>query len=234
MAGLAFIDYPVTRRGGVLFVAAEGASEIPIRIEAVRKAILLASTWDRDFRGGATASCTELKVRSTMMRGAPRREEFFEAPRSRNPAARGRSGELSPALEGHLAKYRKLIPALALMNHLADFGQGAVSHRALLKALAFAAYLESHAKRVYAGGNEGERSAAGAILSKICGNELEDGFTAREIQRKAWAHLTDRADIQAGLDLLADLDHIAPSAPVIGERGGRPKVSYAINPRTLG
>jgi AAA domain len=38
MAGLAFIDYAVPRRGGVLFVAAEGASEIPIRIEAVRKA----------------------------------------------------------------------------------------------------------------------------------------------------------------------------------------------------
>jgi hypothetical protein len=35
MAGLAFIDYPVVRRGGVLFVAAEGASEIPIRLQAV-------------------------------------------------------------------------------------------------------------------------------------------------------------------------------------------------------
>jgi hypothetical protein len=35
MAGLAFIDYPVTQRGGVLFIAAEGASEIPIRLQAV-------------------------------------------------------------------------------------------------------------------------------------------------------------------------------------------------------
>jgi hypothetical protein len=35
MAGLAFVDYPVARRGGVLFVAAEGASEIPIRLQAV-------------------------------------------------------------------------------------------------------------------------------------------------------------------------------------------------------
>jgi AAA domain-containing protein len=35
MAGLAFIDYPITRRGGILFIAAEGASEIPIRLQAV-------------------------------------------------------------------------------------------------------------------------------------------------------------------------------------------------------
>jgi hypothetical protein len=35
MAGLAFIDYPVVRRGGVLFIAAEGAFEIPIRLRAV-------------------------------------------------------------------------------------------------------------------------------------------------------------------------------------------------------
>jgi AAA domain len=37
MAGLAFIDYPITRNGGILFVAAEGASEIPARLEAVLK-----------------------------------------------------------------------------------------------------------------------------------------------------------------------------------------------------
>jgi 5S rRNA maturation endonuclease (ribonuclease M5) len=147
--------------------------------------------------------------------------------------SRLRSGGLSPALEGHLAKYRKLVPALALMNHLADSGQGAVLHQALLKALAFTGYLESHARRLYAAGSEGERAAARAILDKIRGNELKDGFTARDIHRKDWAHLTERADIRAGLELLVDLDHIAASTPVSSERGGRPKVTYTINPRTL-
>jgi putative DNA primase/helicase len=33
-----------------------------------------------------------------------------------------RDGSLSPALEAHLAKYRKLVPALALINHVADAG----------------------------------------------------------------------------------------------------------------
>ena len=56
---------------------------------------------------------------------------------------------MSPALEGHVAKYRKLVPALALINHLADSGDGLVGIEALLKALAFSRYLESHARRVY-------------------------------------------------------------------------------------
>src|SRR5262245_41579940 len=68
--------------------------------------------------------------------------------------ARIRSGELSPALEGHIAKFRKLVPTLALINHLADNDLskghiGPVSQTALLKALSFAVYLESHARRVY-------------------------------------------------------------------------------------
>lgn len=46
-----------------------------------------------------------------------------------------RSGELSPAIEGHLAKYRKLVPALALVNHLADEQQGAISQELMLRAL---------------------------------------------------------------------------------------------------
>jgi hypothetical protein len=35
-----------------------------------------------------------------------------------------RRGDLSPALESHLAKFRKLVPALALTSHLADGGRG--------------------------------------------------------------------------------------------------------------
>ena len=85
-----------------------------------------------------------------------------------------RSGDLSPALEGHLAKHRKLVPALALMNHLANGGSGPVSHEALLTALGFSKYLESHARRLYAAGSEGERSAAKAILARIRRKDLED------------------------------------------------------------
>ena len=40
-----------------------------------------------------------------------------------------RSGEESPALEGHLAKYRKLVPTLALLNHIGDTSKRARFHR---------------------------------------------------------------------------------------------------------
>ena len=35
MTGRSFIDFPVLRRGGVLFIAAEGAADIPARLQAV-------------------------------------------------------------------------------------------------------------------------------------------------------------------------------------------------------
>src|SRR5215470_1463529 len=38
MSGVKFIDFAVIRKGGVLFIAAEGASEVPARIEAAIKA----------------------------------------------------------------------------------------------------------------------------------------------------------------------------------------------------
>src|SRR5215472_279472 len=145
-----------------------------------------------------------------------------------------RSGEMSPALEGHLAKYRKLVPALALINHIADGDQsGAVSQNALLRALAFGNYLEGHARRVYSSGSEAELAAAKAILKHIHCGDLKDGFTARDIQRAGWAHLTEREHIGLGLQLLVDLDYLGANTSVVGPQGGRPKVTYAINPRAV-
>jgi hypothetical protein len=140
---------------------------------------------------------------------------------------------MSPALEGHLAKYRKLVPSLALINHLADGGTGPVSRRALLKALAAAYYLESHARRVYGSASESELAAGKAILKHIRHGALHDGFTARDVHQRGWAHLTEHEHVVAGLSLLVDLDYLAPPTPSIGPAGGRPKVTYLINPRSL-
>lgn len=139
-----------------------------------------------------------------------------------------RSADMSPALESHLAKYRKLVPALALINHLADVGQGPIGEKALLRALAFAAYLETHARRAYGAGAASEAATAKLILSRIRKGELSDRFSARHIRRKEWSGLTDNDEIKAGLDLLADCNYIAPTP--IGT-AGRPRVAYAINPR---
>jgi len=139
-----------------------------------------------------------------------------------------RSGELHPAMESHLAKYRKLVPTLALINHLTDNGTGPVDEMSTRRAIQFSEYLETHARRAYAAGSEAEVAAAKAILNRIRKGDLSSGFTARDISQRDWANLTDRDQIQAGLGLLADCDWIAASRI---ETGGRPKIIYLVNPR---
>jgi putative DNA primase/helicase len=140
------------------------------------------------------------------------------------------AGDIAPALESHLAKYRKLVPALALINHLADGGSGPIRETALMRALAFAEYLEKHARRLYASGTANEAATAKLILARIRKRDLPDGFTARDVQRKGWSGLTDLDALKAGLELLADLDCLATETT---ETGGRRRVSYAINPRVV-
>jgi Protein of unknown function (DUF3987)/Primase C terminal 2 (PriCT-2)/RepB DNA-primase from phage plasmid len=146
---------------------------------------------------------------------------------------RVRSGELSPAFEGHIAKYRKLVPALALINHIADSSDGPIAQKSLLRALAFMTYLESHARRVYGSTSESELAAAKAILKHVQNGDLQEGFTARDIHQRGWAHLTEREHVGAGLDLLVDLYYLAEMAAGTGPKGGRPRVTYSINPRIV-
>ena len=60
----------------------------------------------------------------------------------------------------------------------------------MLKALAFASYLETHAKRLYGASSQVERLAAKAILRRIRRGDLKDGFTARDVHQRDWANLT--------------------------------------------
>jgi putative DNA primase/helicase len=143
-----------------------------------------------------------------------------------------RSGELSPALEGHLAKYRKLVPALALINHLAD-SSGPLGETAILRACAFAEFLESHARRIYGASSVTERSAAKALLARIRRGDVTEPFTARSIHRHDWSGLTVHHHLQAGIDLLVDLGHVVIQPTQSKPKGGRPTVVYIVNPRTL-
>jgi Protein of unknown function (DUF3987) len=146
-----------------------------------------------------------------------------------------RGDELSPALEGHIAKYRKLVPALSLIDHLTEKKAGCVGKEALLRALAMAEYLETHARRVYGATDAVDIVAAEAILIHIRRGALKDGFTARDVHQRGWSRLTDQDHVRRGLDLLVELDHLA--ADVAGKNpgyGGRPKVSYRINPASGG
>lgn len=144
--------------------------------------------------------------------------------------AKLRTGELHPALESHLAKYRKLVPGLALILHLGSGATGPVSARAALQALAWAEYLESHARRAYASVTSPEILAAKAIIYKLQRGELAQSFAARDVYRRGWAHLSDREQVTDALQLLADLDRLAVH---VRDTGGRSATVYEANPRGI-
>ena len=80
--------------------------------------------------------------------------------------------ELTP-LDGHRSKYAKLVPSIALICHLAEGNRGAVGVEALNRAIRWAVYLESHARRIYGSGPTVVVRAAKAILAKARKGDLK-------------------------------------------------------------
>ncbi|PIV89415.1 MAG: hypothetical protein COW48_00655, partial [Hydrogenophilales bacterium CG17_big_fil_post_rev_8_21_14_2_50_63_12] len=141
-----------------------------------------------------------------------------------------RGGDLHPAMESHLSKYRKLVPTLALVLHLAGGGTGPVTERATLQALAWAEYLETHARRAYASVTTPEVGAAKAIIARIRKGDLPRTFASWQVWRPGWAMLSDRVQVADALGLLVELGWLAASR---SDTGGRPGTVYDANPRGL-
>ncbi len=138
-----------------------------------------------------------------------------------------RSDEMAPALESHLAKYRSLIPTLALLIHLADGGSGPIPAEPLSKAIRWGEVLESHARRIYGLAVRPDISAAHALAKKIADGSLADNFTLRDVYRPCWAGLANKEEAQIGVDLLIELNWLrAEQLPTVG----RPTITYLINP----
>ena len=153
-----------------------------------------------------------------------------------------RGEELHPAIVSHLAKYRKLIPALALIFALIDTPDsgGIVHETELTRALAMGDYLRSHANRLYAAAVIPETTNAATLLAKIKGGKLAirdgdipDSFTPRQVAVKHWAGLGTPADVRKAADVLVDYDYLRPDAAPAGAAGGRPSNRYLINPALL-
>jgi hypothetical protein len=87
-----------------------------------------------------------------------------------------RSGSEHPAIKAHLAKYRSLVPSLALICHLADGGAGSVPQEAMARAAAWAEYLEGHAQRIYRSVTQVQVEAARRLAAKLLGGELPTPF----------------------------------------------------------
>jgi hypothetical protein len=138
-----------------------------------------------------------------------------------------RARQLDPALQSHLVKYRSLAPSIALLFHLVDRGHGDVPLPVLERSIKVCEWLWQHARRVYSAGRYSERSNQVRLCQHILGDHLGSEFTYREVRRKGWSGITDKALPKLLNELVAMewIDHIKI------ETGGRSSDLFRINPK---
>ena len=136
-----------------------------------------------------------------------------------------RSGELSPCLESHLAKYRSLIPSLALLIHLADGQVGPVGVNPLQKAIEWGKYLRAHAEKIYGAVDTDEDSTSDQTLEQFI-RQKNNRVTVRDIRglfkgnsKDAEQKLNEWARLKKG--------HWETCPP--GPRGGRPPSYFVLD-----
>jgi putative DNA primase/helicase len=135
-------------------------------------------------------------------------------------------------MEAYLAKYRSLIPTLALLTHLVDAPDDPrVGVPALLRALAWGDFLESHAARIYQARMNPSIYAAVHLAQKLRQGKLPTRFTLRHIYDHGWSRLNSAELAQQAANILLDHDWLTVEAQPPGPAGGRPRTWYLVNPK---
>ena len=139
-----------------------------------------------------------------------------------------RAGSLSPSEHSHFAKYRSLVPGLALLFHLLNGHQDLVSKDSLQTALQFARYLKSHAKRSYCSVNGLDSAPTKALAKKLLEGNVVDDFTQRSLLHKGWTNLSHKDTVSLAVNALVEHDWLSEQP---SEKAGRKTTIYKINPR---
>jgi hypothetical protein len=140
------------------------------------------------------------------VRFTPEAQEAFDQWRGELETAL-RSDEHVPALEAHLAKYRSLMPSLALIFHLIEYVDGTAEGGAVglgpaVQAAAWCKYLRTHAERLYSSAQNPAMEAARVLLKRIRKGDVKDGSSIREIHRKQWAKLSSSETVYKAAEVL--------------------------------
>ncbi len=163
---------------------------------------------------------------SQLLHFSPEAQELYGAwyVKNENMLAKG---ALDSARQSHYAKYRSLIPALALLFHLLDAHDGPVCLDCLSRAIMFAKYLKSHAERIYASVSGHDHAAIRLLAERLLSGQLGNGFTCRTLTLKGWAGLRTKEQAQAAVNALVDYGWLIEEAT----RGiGRPTTKYNLHP----
>jgi hypothetical protein len=145
-----------------------------------------------------------------------------------------RAGSLSNHMEAHLAKYKKLLPALCLIHeHLKKTASGnypeIITLDTLKSSLLWVEYLESHALRIYESGANAIPKAAIELLRHIKGGDIVEPFSLRDVYYgHHWSGLTTSEEVEEVLDYLIDKGYLGCA---MIRTNGRPTQKYWVHPK---
>ncbi len=195
--------------------ARNAAHDVYSRVHKLQAADVLAETDSHDAGG------------IPFLRFEAGAQDCFDAWRT-DLEAQLRSGADHPAVEAHFAKYRSLIPTLALILHIAEGATGPAALSSLEKAIRWGTYLQSHARRIYATAATPDIAAARFLAKKIANGTVRDGFALRDIYRNGWTGLQRQDDADAAAKVLIDLHWLRMERT---PTDGREATTFRINPR---
>jgi putative DNA primase/helicase len=180
-----------------------------------------------DVRGIADDQCDPSEI--PWMRFNPSAQEVFNGWLA-SKIQRCRAESMPEAIESHLAKYDKLVPAIALLIELCDGSERAVSKRSVQRAVGWVQYLESHAMRLYAVAACPERVVASPLLNRLIGWDKDRPIRVREIKHKGWRGLSDPKVIESTLEALEADGWLQSIEDGTTLRGGRSTMTYFLHP----
>ena len=144
----------------------------------------------------------------------------------------------SEALAGHLSKYPKLMPSLALIFHMVLYFSGEskkteVSLEAAQSAVAITETLLLHAKKIYALGSQ-TNSTLDSFLAKIRSGDIRGEFTISELAKRGLSGLTNRDLIKAVIETLVEHRYLFKLPREQSTIGGRPTDYFIVHPELVG
>lgn len=125
-----------------------------------------------------------------------------------------RSGSLKdPVFESHLAKYRSLMPSLALIFHIIDSNgeidpTSEIPLKAANLAIKWCQCLASHAKKIYKVELAPELIHGKALAAKILNGTVKDKDSLRSIYRRHLGHLETPRKVNLAVNQLTELNWV--------------------------
>lgn len=142
-----------------------------------------------------------------------------------------------PIVIQHLSKYRKLMPALALIFHQINIATGGIktgkiTKASTVRAICWCEYLESHARRIYGMALDIGTNAASVLTRKIEQGNLGTKFYLRDIYRKQWSFLKDSNSAEAACEELVKA-HWLKEISTEPSQGQKIRTEYIVNPKII-